>query len=103
MREDSYFDGKLSQLFWWKLVSFLVNLVTFGIAAPWTICLVYNWEISHTVINGKRLSFDGTGLGLAGLWFKWILLCIITLGIYIFWLDISLKKWKTKHTYIENI
>ena len=59
----------------------------------------YNWEIKHTVINGKRLSFDGTALQLFGSWIKWLLLTIITIGIYGFWVSIAIKKWKTKHTH----
>ena len=61
--------------------------------------MVYGWEAKHTVINGKRLQFDGTAIQLFGNWIKWLFLCIITLGIYGFWLNISLKKWKTKHTH----
>jgi uncharacterized membrane protein YjgN (DUF898 family) len=45
------------------------------------------------------LRFDGTALGLFGNWIKWLLLSIITLGIYGFWVRIALKKWKTKHTF----
>jgi uncharacterized membrane protein YjgN (DUF898 family) len=60
--------------------------------------MLYNWEVKHTVINGKRLQFDGTALQLFGNWIKWFLLTIITIGIYGFWLPIKLKKWKTMHT-----
>jgi uncharacterized membrane protein YjgN (DUF898 family) len=61
--------------------------------------MIYNWEVKHTVIDGKRLRFDGSAIGLFGLWIKWLLLIIITFGIYGFWVSISLKKWKTKHTH----
>jgi uncharacterized membrane protein YjgN (DUF898 family) len=61
--------------------------------------MVYRWEASHTVINGHRLRFDGSAVSLFGHWIKWLLLTIITLGIYGFWLDIKLKQWRTKHTH----
>ena len=64
--------------------------------------MVYNWEIKHTVIEGKRLRFDGTALQLFGNWIKWLLLTIITFGIYSFWVQIAIKKWKTKHTFFVN-
>jgi len=64
--------------------------------------LVYGWEINHTIINGKRLKFNGTGIGLFGLWIKWLFLLVITLGIYSFWIFISLKKWKVKNTVFVN-
>ena len=97
--ENSYFDGGLLQLIGWGIPGFLITICTFGICFPWAICMIYNWEISHTVINGKRLQFDGNAIQLFGTWIKCLLLCIITLGIYSFWIAIDLKKWKTKHTH----
>jgi uncharacterized membrane protein YjgN (DUF898 family) len=61
--------------------------------------MVYRWEASHTVINSQRLRFDGSAVSLFGQWIKWLLLTIITLGIYGFWLEIKLKQWRTKHTH----
>jgi uncharacterized membrane protein YjgN (DUF898 family) len=61
--------------------------------------MIYGWEAKHTVINGKRLVFDGKATQLFGNWIKWLLLTIITLGIYSFWIGISLKKWRVKHTH----
>ena len=35
---------------------------------------------------------------------KYILLTLITCGIYGFWLDIKMKQWITKHThFITNV
>lgn len=99
MENNSYFDGGLLQLLGWRILGILVTAITFGICYPWAVCMVYNWEIKHTVIEGKRLRFDGTALQLFGNWIKWLLLIIITFGIYAFWVEISIKKWKTKHTH----
>ena len=96
--EESYFDGGLLQLIGWKLLGFLITICTLGICYPWALCLVYSWEAKHTVINGKRLQFNGTAMGLFGNWIKWLLLTFVTCGIYSFWLAIALKKWKIKHT-----
>ena len=96
--EESYFDGGLLQLIGWKLLGFLITICTLGICYPWALCLVYSWEAKHTVINGKRLQFNGTAIGLFGNWIKWLLLTFVTCGIYSFWLAIALKKWKVKHT-----
>lgn len=64
--------------------------------------MVYNWEVKHTVINGHRLYFDGKAIQLFGNWIKWFLLSFITLGIYLFWVSIALRKWKTKHTHFAD-
>ncbi|MBQ1208003.1 MAG: DUF898 family protein [Lachnospiraceae bacterium] len=95
---DSYFDGTLLQWIGWNLLSGLISACTFGLCAPWGLCLVYKWETAHTVVNGHRLKFNGTGAQLWGNWIKWFLLTIITFGIYGFWLNIKLKQWIVKHT-----
>ena len=102
MMPESNFDGGLLQLIGWNLLGALISVFTLGICYPWALCLVYGWEINHTVINGRRLHFDGKAMQLFGSWIKWLLLCIITLGIYSFWLGIALKKWKVKHTSFAN-
>ena len=99
MKQESYFDGGLLQLIGWKLLGAVITIFTLGICYPWAVCKVYNWEVKHTVINGRRLKFDGKAIQLFGNWIKWELLTIITLGIYGFWVKIKLKKWITKHTH----
>ena len=102
MKNESYFDGGLLQLIGWKLLGGLITLITLGICYPWAVCMVYNWEVKHTVIEGKRLEFDGKAIQLFGNWIKWLLLTIIALGIYGFWVGIKLKKWITKHTHFVS-
>jgi len=99
---ESKFDGGLLSFIGINILGFLITFLTFVIGFPWALCLVYGWEINHTIINGKRLKFNGTGIGLFGLWIKWLFLLVITLGIYSFWIFISLKKWKVKNTVFVN-
>lgn len=99
---NSYFDGGLLQQIGWTLLGILVTACTFGICYPWALCMLYGWEVRHTVIEGRRLGFDGKAIQLFGNWIIWLLLCIVTLGIYGFWVHIALKKWKTKHTYFVD-
>lgn len=100
--EKSYFDGGLAQYIGTLILGWLITFFTIGIAYPWALCMIYNWEVKHTVVDGKRLYFDGTGMQLFGNWIKWLLLTIITFGIYSFWLRIKLKQWITKHTHFIN-
>ena len=99
---SSYFDGGLLQFIGWNLLGAFVTLITVGICFPWALCMVYGWKINHTVIEGRRLQFKGKAIGLFGNWIKWLLLCLITLGIYSFWLNIALEKWKVKNTSFAN-
>lgn len=98
LETKSYFDGGLISFIGWVILGAIVTVITLGICYPWALVMIYRWKIEHTVIEGRRLKFHGTALGLFGNWIKWWLLCIITLGIYSFWLFISLEKWKVKHT-----
>ena len=99
---NSYFDGGLVTYIGTSILATLITVCTFGICAPWGICLLYNWKIKHTVINGKRLYFDGTAVQLFGNWIKWLFLTFITLGIYGFWLHIKLEQWRVKHTHVAG-
>jgi uncharacterized membrane protein YjgN (DUF898 family) len=98
LSKESYFDGGLFQYIGYLILGLIVTIFSFGICYPWSLTMIYKWKVKHTVINGHRLSFHGTAIGLFGLWIKWFLLSIITFGIYSFWVFISLNKWKTKHT-----
>jgi uncharacterized membrane protein YjgN (DUF898 family) len=98
----SYFDGGLLSLIGWSILGFFLTLCTLGICYPWALCMTYGWKINHTVIEGRRLKFTGSAIGLFGNWIKWILLCVVTIGIYSFWLGIALEKWKVKNTTFAN-
>lgn len=96
---QSHFDGGLLSLIGWSLLAGLICFFTLGIAYPFAACMLYRWEARHTVINGRRLYFDGTGWQLIGKWILWLLLTVITFGIYGFWLTIKLKQWRVCHTH----
>lgn len=76
------------------LLGALITVFTLGICYPFALVLVERWKAKHASIDGRLLVFTGTGWGLFGLWIKWFLLCIITLGIYSLWVGPQLQKWK---------
>ena len=51
--EESYFDGGLFQLIGYSILGTLITTATLGICLPWAYCMIYNWEIKHTVIEGR--------------------------------------------------
>ena len=101
--KESSFDGGLLSLIGWKILGFLVTVLTFGICYPWAFCMIYGWEARHSVIEGKREKFHGTALSLFGHWVLWLFLTIITYGIFAFWVSIFLDKWKVKNTTFEEV
>ena len=98
--KESKFTGSLLGLIGINLLQALIIILTFGLAAPWAICMKERWIARHTIIDGRQLVFDGTGGQLFGNYIKWFLLTLITLGIYGFWLDIKMKQWITKHIHM---
>lgn len=98
----SYFDGGLLEYIFYTILGGVITAITFGICFPWALCLIYKWKINHTVVEGKRLQFHGTAIGLFGNWIKWLFFLIITFGIYGFWLHIKLEQWKVKNTTFAN-
>jgi len=91
------FDGGAGSFLLVGIGSFLIMVFTLGLGTPWAIVMRYRWRTEHTIIDGRRLRFTGSGIGLFGNWIKWWLLCIITLGIYIFWVVPRLTKWTTEN------
>ncbi len=99
---ESYFDGSFIGLLGWKILGYILTIITFGLAYPFALCMRYNWQLKHTVINGKRLKFDGHGYQLIGKWIWWWILTIITLGIYYIFIPVQKQKWIVKHTHYES-
>ena len=102
VRTDSYFDGGLLELIGWRILAFLIIGITFGIATPWAKCMLYSYQFKHTVYNGKRLKFEGTGGDLFVNYFKWIFFTIITLGIYLLFVPIKKTKWVISNLHYED-
>ena len=98
--KESKFTGGLLGMIGIGILEWLIIAGTFGLGAPWAVCLKEAWYAKHTVIDGKRLTFDGTGAQLFGNYIKWLLLTVITFGIYSFWLTIKMKAWVVKHTHV---
>jgi len=92
------FDGGAGTYIGTGLLAFLITVLTLGIAYPYALVLRQRWRAKHTFINGHRLVFLGTGIGLFGLWIKWLLLTIVTLGIYLLWVVPRIQKWVVENT-----
>ena len=50
------------------------------------------------MIDGHRLKFTGSAIDLFGEWLKWLLLTVVTFGIYSWWVGIKLEQWRVKNT-----
>jgi uncharacterized membrane protein YjgN (DUF898 family) len=92
------FDGGAATYVGTALLGFIVTICTLGLATPFAIVLRQRWRAKHTFIHGRRLIFLGSGMQLFGLWIKWTLLTIVTLGIYSLWMVPQVQKWIVENT-----
>jgi len=92
------FDGGAATYVGTALLGLLITVLTVGICYPFALVLNQRWRAKHSYIDGRRLEFTGSATGLFGNWLKWLFLCVITLGIYAFWLGPRIAAWKWKHT-----
>lgn len=101
---ESKFTGGAFANYFIRLCTILVSVITLGLAYPAISCWKLRWVASHTYINGKQLVFDGKGAQLFGKYIVWLLLSVITLGIYyVVAMKVSIIKWQTKHTHIVGV
>jgi uncharacterized membrane protein YjgN (DUF898 family) len=92
------FDGGAGTYLGTGILGFLITIFTLGICYPFALVLRQRWKAKHTYINGRRLVFVGSAMGLFGNWIKWLLLSIVTLGIYLFWVMPRVNKWIVENT-----
>jgi hypothetical protein len=98
---NSTWDGSVLDTVVNSIVASLIMGLTCGIATPWAICYMMKFVIGHAVIEGKRLRFVGKGGSLFGNWIKWMLLTMITCGIYGFWVTPRMYKWVVSNIEFE--
>ena len=81
---------------------FFLSLLTMGIYSPWAWVRLLRLRASHTRINGKPMTFSGTGGQLFVLGLITGLLTIVTLGIYWPWAACRIAAWKAQNTLVEG-
>jgi uncharacterized membrane protein YjgN (DUF898 family) len=92
------FDGGAATYIGTALLGVLITVLTAGICYPFALVLKERWRSKHSYIDGHPLVFTGSAWGLFGNWIKWLLLSIITLGIYLLWVGPRIAQWKWEHT-----
>ncbi len=100
---SSRFTGGAFANFGINFLMYFVTVITLGFAYPVMKCRKMRWEVRHTYINGRQLTFDGKAKSLYGKYMIWLLLSVVTLGIYyLFCMSINLVRWQTEHTHISG-
>lgn len=92
------FDGGAATYFGTAVLATLITALSLGIAFPFALVLRQRWRAKHTFVDGRQLVFLGTGVGLFGMWIKWLLLMVVTVGIYSFWVIPRVHGWVVENT-----
>jgi uncharacterized membrane protein YjgN (DUF898 family) len=100
---NSKFEGRWTEQQAKLFLVCLVSTVTLSIGFWWASMWYLRWFYSKSVINGKRLEFRATGM----LFFKkaiiWILLSLVTVGIYaIFFVPKRFQEFLAANLYLEG-
>jgi tetratricopeptide (TPR) repeat protein len=97
------FKGTGGQYFGTVLIHlFLLSFITFGIYGPWAIVKLFRLKASHTTINGKPVTFAGTGGQLFGLMLVHGLLTFVTFGLYFPWYICKFFSWRAQNTLVDG-
>lgn len=99
----SRFTGGAFANFFLGLLTRLVSLLTLFIAYPAMMCRHMRWKVSHTYYCGRQLCFDGSARALFKKYLLWLLLSVLTLGIFAaVALPGKLARWQLEHTHIAG-
>jgi uncharacterized membrane protein YjgN (DUF898 family) len=92
------FDGGAATYIGTALLGFLITVCTLGFCYPFALVLRERWRAKHSYIDGHQLLFTGSAWVLFGLWIKWFLLILVTLGVYALWVGPRIARWKWENT-----
>lgn len=96
---DSYFGRNLLKSALVGILSSAVSVITLGISYPLVYKIKESYYIDMSVIDGDDIYLDGKVGQLFGKWLLGLLLCILTLGLFIPMLGYFLYKWEAENTH----
>lgn len=97
------FSGTGGQYFATVLIHlFLLSLITLGLYSPWAWVRIFRLKASHTRINGKPVTFTGTGGQLFLLILVQGFITLITFGLYGPWAICKFFSWRAQNTLVDG-
>ncbi len=103
-KSNCEFKGSGGQYFGTVFIHlFLLGIITFGIYSAWAWVRLLKLKASHTLIDGKEVSFQGTGGELFGLVLIQGFLTFLTFGLYGPWALCRYFDWRAENTVVKEI
>ncbi len=79
----------------------LIAAIAVEMSYPFALVLLERRKAKHSYVDGRQVVFTGSAWGLLGNWIKWLLLSIVTFGVYLFWVERRVQRWMWEHTELE--
>lgn len=97
------FSGTGAELLGPLLGGGLLVMISLGLYTPWFLCRMQRLLLTRTAIyeNGRpagAMDFVGSGGALFGTFLRGALLCLITLGLYTAWFQVTLRRYFLQNT-----
>jgi uncharacterized membrane protein YjgN (DUF898 family) len=80
------------------MIALLISVLALELCYPFALVRRERLKAKYSYIDGRQLVFTGSAWSLFGIWIKFLLLTIVTLGIYAFWIGPRIQRWKWEHT-----
>ena len=102
-RTENKFIGTWGR-FWWKRFCYILfAIITLGLGTAWSITWMRRYAWGNTVVNGKKLVYTATGGAYFVKRLVWLILTIITLGIYaLLFRPIREEQFLVEHLHFEG-
>lgn len=97
---NSYFDGGILGLLGTNILCLLVLMIPF-VGPAWSKIIKLKWLTRHTVVDSRRLIFEGSVGGLFVRKLLWNFLTGITFGIFGLFRPVKVMRWETENK-IDN-
>ena len=95
--DNSYFDGGVLGFIGTNILAGIVSIIPF-VGLAWSNVIVLRWEKKHTVIDSRRLVFEGTVGTFFVKYLIWILLTAVTFGIFALFIPVKILKLQAENT-----
>jgi len=100
---NSRFDGRWTEQLAKAFIAVFVSIITCLLGSWWAFMWYLRWFYSKSTINGKKLEFRGTGKAYFKKSIIWLLLSIVTVGIYgIFFFPKRFQEFIASNLYFEG-
>ena len=79
----------------------LILAIVVEMSYPFALVLLERRKARHSYVDGRQVVFTGSPWALLGNWVKWLVLSIVTFGVYLFWVERRVQRWISEHTELE--